>query len=914
MFARTRKQSRTGTRSIASRFEQLESRQALAVTAVLDGTTLRIALDAENDMASLAIEGARYVVSSPAGVVRSFVTNAVKAIVVEGSPAPGQGFEITGSPTTAVTGSLRVASSVEFTNIGVPIDTPGRVTVGSPQIEIAKNVRSSGPQSWGGAVRLLPPVSGGTTLVPLPADVNVTAWNSSAVSGDGRTLVVASQVPGTVAIVDPGGTKPALIIPLALPSSIAISHDGRHVYVAHDHVFVVDGGGYVSQPMVSVLDATTGAVTSTIEVPLQGFSRKIAVSPDGDRIYVSFRSTNGASQLIVIDVGPSELTLAGTVDLPFGRSYTVSDVAVSPDGARIYVADQGVNQGGGLSSFIYPSIAVVDRDALGVIGTIPLINLDFGGLQEFRLSQDGRTGYALGTYNRLSVIDTEGLVVSRELFPENFEPNLFPKSFHVAANGTSLLINYTYRSVADVDPISGRVRRVWPVSNAGQVFGTPDGAKVFVRAGASAVAFESPVSQSITLAGQSVTLSQAVDGPAGLLVRSPGATVFNAAAGASTPLARLVTDAGGTTRVQSVTTVGPQRYADNLIRLAGVYRVTAWHQSAFEALGRVQLMGDVSLRVMGGDVVFAGTIDAASRGGSRLSITSDGNGTNVALRGRVGGTNALAGLEFHGVTRVVSPVAVTLDGTSSQLQRDGLVIGAGVQAVRFTGRGSSIRNFQGGGVNVLGSLRNSLIRGFTIRNNVGHGVHFGLGDQAGTVVSGNTIAANGSRSTGIGDGISIEGFGATLSGNTIRGNGRAGISLEGAAARAIVLSNSIAANGPVGSGTPGIRFAAGADLGATPVIEAVRRRQGSLIVTLRLAGDPTQWFRLQLFASSGAASSAGPQGERLLANLRRVSGGAFVTVSLRTDRLKAGDVLTATATELSGTALVATSSFSEPAR
>lgn len=917
MSAHSRKLRHAPAPANPLRFENLEQRRALAVTAALEAGTLRIALDAADDFASLGIEAGRYVVSTATTRVSTFATGGVNAIVVDGSPAAGQVFVVADGPTASIVDPLTISASVEATTIRGRIDTAGAISIASPQIDIARDVQSAGTQEWGGAVRLLPPVLARTTRIPLPPQVDA-AWgyaSDSDVSGDGKTLILTWQAQGAVALVDVGGTKPPVVIPCELADSVAASHDGQRAYVAHNRIFSIDNIFY-SRPIVSEVDLARGVITRSLELPIRASAGQIAVSPDGRRIYLACDPSHDLwPRVVAIDVGEPGLTLAGTIVLPerSERFYGWgTHVAVSPDGRRVFVADRGANFGGITQTFIDPSVSVVDCDTLRVTGTIQLSELGPGGLQDFWLAPDGRTAFGLGIYNTVCVIDLEQLVVSRQLYLQSFGPDhvyWYPRSFHVAASGTSLLINYNGKWLVDVDPVSGRARHSWPLNDGGAVFGTPSGTMSFVRVGSQVMALESPRDAAITLSGKAVTFSQTVDGPAGLVVRSRGATVLGGAAGAATPLARFATDAGGTAELRSVTTTGSQRYADDVLRLGGEYRVTTGQRTAFEALGGVQFTGDVSLVVADGDVTFARSIDAAPLASGSLSIRSNGGGTNVALRGRIGGTAPLSGMELQGVAGVVAAKAVTLDGTPSNSQLDGLVIGPGVHNVRFTARGSSIRNFRGRGIDLLGDSRNSALIGFTISNNAVHGIRIRPGDQGGTVVSANTIDNNGNRSTGTGDGVLIQGFGVTLSNNTIRGNGRAGISLQGSGARAVMLSNSITANGLLGSQAPGIRMV-GSAAPSPPIIESVRRQGNSWKVTLRVPGEPTQRFRLQLFASTTTATDSMPQGERLVADGLNAAGGGTVTLSMPVRRLKTGDWLTATATELNGATPRTTSALS----
>jgi YVTN family beta-propeller protein len=97
------------------------------------------------------------------------------------------------------------------------------------------------------------------------------------------------------------------------------------------------GAAYVANTVsagISVVDTATDAVTTTI--PLISAPRDVAVSPDGRQVYVAARSPDA---LFVID------TRTNTVDmLPQSDMARPQGIAVSPDGLFVYMTNFGRNE------------------------------------------------------------------------------------------------------------------------------------------------------------------------------------------------------------------------------------------------------------------------------------------------------------------------------------------------------------------------------------------------------------------------------------------------------------------------------------------------------------------------------------------------------------------------------------------
>ncbi len=139
--------------------------------------------------------------------------------------------------------------------------------------------------------------------------------------------------------------------------------------------------GYITNERdstVSVLDTATNTVTATVPVGTGPIG--VAVSPDGARVYVTLQGSNAVS---VISAATNTVTATMPVGLgPIG-------VAVSPDGARVYVTNSDSN-----------AVSVINAATNTVTATVPV---PFG----LAVSPDGARVYvANGVSHAVMVIST----------------------------------------------------------------------------------------------------------------------------------------------------------------------------------------------------------------------------------------------------------------------------------------------------------------------------------------------------------------------------------------------------------------------------------------------------------------------------------------------------------------------------
>lgn len=153
-----------------------------------------------------------------------------------------------------------------------------------------------------------------------------------AISPDGRKVYVANKTAGTVSMVNTAtnqviGTTPNLNMPV---HSLAVSPDNRRLYIV---------AGNVGSGIVFVKDSANLADVDTILISprdeTQPNPQGIAISPDGQLLYLSDNRDGGAVTILDITTKSTVNSVAmGTGYIPFG-------VAPSPDGQHAYFVFAG---------------------------------------------------------------------------------------------------------------------------------------------------------------------------------------------------------------------------------------------------------------------------------------------------------------------------------------------------------------------------------------------------------------------------------------------------------------------------------------------------------------------------------------------------------------------------------------------
>ena len=158
--------------------------------------------------------------------------------------------------------------------------------------------------------------------------------NGIAVSPDGSRVWVANQGTGTLSEIDTASKPPRVVSTLVVgfySTGVAVSPDGTRVWVANY--------GGMAAPSVSQIDTTT-TPPSVVGTPIVSIASPsgIVVSPNGRSVWVS-----GGSNLSKIS------TATGLVVATVTGFDEAIDVAVSPDGSRLWVTNIGGTRGNTVS-------------------------------------------------------------------------------------------------------------------------------------------------------------------------------------------------------------------------------------------------------------------------------------------------------------------------------------------------------------------------------------------------------------------------------------------------------------------------------------------------------------------------------------------------------------------------------------
>ena len=169
-----------------------------------------------------------------------------------------------------------------------------------------------------------------------------------------------------------------VLIPGQGAKDVLFTLDGRFAYVANNRLGEVD-----------VIDTTTYQVTS---IPTALGSRRLCISPAGDRVYVS--NNNGRS-VSVIDTATQQVIAT----IPIG--LTPMGIAITPNGEEVYVTNQCDG-----------TVSVIDTATLTVIATIRTGHL----CQKVVITRDGTKAFVQNGYSdTVSAIDTATHTVSATL-------------------------------------------------------------------------------------------------------------------------------------------------------------------------------------------------------------------------------------------------------------------------------------------------------------------------------------------------------------------------------------------------------------------------------------------------------------------------------------------------------------------
>jgi YVTN family beta-propeller protein len=251
---------------------------------------------------------------------------------------------------------------------------------------------------------------------------------------------------GTVSVIDTATNPPFVTatVPVGtLPVGVAVTPDGKHVYVTN-----------AFSNNVSVIRTAANMVVAT--VPVGTFPFGVAVTPDGTHAYV----TNSNSNTVSV-IATATKTVVATV--PVGTNP--GGVAVTPDGTHAYVANSNSN-----------TVSVIRTATNTVVATVPVGTFPFG----VAVTPNGKHAYVTTSQsNTVSVIRTASntVVATIPVGSAPFRVAVTPDGKHVYVTENSI----DGDDVSVIDTATNTVVAVVPLSGSPSgVAVTPDGAHVYV--------------------------------------------------------------------------------------------------------------------------------------------------------------------------------------------------------------------------------------------------------------------------------------------------------------------------------------------------------------------------------------------------------------------------------------------------
>jgi YVTN family beta-propeller protein len=294
--------------------------------------------------------------------------------------------------------------------------------------------------------------------------------NAIAVNPEGTKVIVAQGASSEVQVITVAthaiGAKvevPKVGLKKSKPDAVAVTPNGLTAYV-------VDGTNNLVYPF-TIASGTLGA---GIAVGTQGDPAAIAVSPDGEQVYVA---NYGSRSVSVISTATNKVT--ATVTIGAGATGKPIALAVSPDSAHLYVADQGHSEIADIATATNTVAHTIE------VGSLADPNLTAGGDPNIlAVTPDGSKLY-VASYGGHGVedISTATDTVTKTIALQ--EPKTAaPNALALTPNACQLYVNDYEHNLVDVITVASDTVSAHPaigetVDPTGMSV-TPDGSHVYV--------------------------------------------------------------------------------------------------------------------------------------------------------------------------------------------------------------------------------------------------------------------------------------------------------------------------------------------------------------------------------------------------------------------------------------------------
>lgn len=213
-----------------------------------------------------------------------------------------------------------------------------------------------------------------------------------AVSPDGSRVYFSNAVTSMVTVINT--LTNSIIATITVPEihvrGLLVSKDGKWLYVSNSPNIALPNSG-----KVTIINTATNLVVASI--PAFEIPHALVVSPDGSRLYVanqiqSSPGTAGSVNLFIINTANN--AVMNTIGLGYSPCCALNplSVCISPDGTRVYVSKYHSN-----------TVSVINTSTNAVIAVVPVGNNPSG----MAISPDGSKIYVTNTgQNTVFVINT----------------------------------------------------------------------------------------------------------------------------------------------------------------------------------------------------------------------------------------------------------------------------------------------------------------------------------------------------------------------------------------------------------------------------------------------------------------------------------------------------------------------------
>lgn len=294
---------------------------------------------------------------------------------------------------------------------------------------------------------------------------------------------------------------------------------------------------------VVVFDTTTNAVTQQITDASFITPQQLAATPDGSTVYVADKGGPGAGAVTIINVATN--TVTGTVTDSGATFSNPFGIAITPNGKTAYVT----NNNGGLGG----SVSVIDIASNSV--TQAIMSLSFSGPEGIAITPDGTTAYVVNHGNNsVSVIDTNLNIVTEQISSILFNG---PQLIAITPDGTKAYVTNTSDNSVIVIAIPSNTLTTVSNPNFNQPFGvaiSSDGSKAYVtNQNNNTVSVIDVATNSVDVATPTV-VSPNFHTPVGVVFTQNGATAYVANARSGSFSVSIINAATNTVTAQGVVT------------------------------------------------------------------------------------------------------------------------------------------------------------------------------------------------------------------------------------------------------------------------------------------------------------------------------------------------------------------------